>query len=421
MSCVAAKTSAEVGETSQERAFREQVQKRQQVDQARQSIQQVMRNGQHSKPNNYSEQLVSMLAAAGLKYDQAKRNKEKNRPDYVIALSELANAYFANKEFERAASYMEEAYTEYHKLPGDQENARCTQAIWQHLGMLPASDFQTCFEQLFQKIEAETPSTIESGIISGLASLPNQQKEMTIDGHFDAKSFYKSAIDIRSKARGSNDSSLYWLLEQYGEECQNQHDLSEAERAFVWKTKLHSSAKDLEQTNAAKVRLARFYAEHSMFDKSAPMLPELLTFIKPGVPYQVVSELVWLSNDYAKSSHLPESDEIVSAILKVGGDSNVSAVNSVVDALVTSYTDSLSFDKARNMLEKRVKASETCQNDYAAGLVRLHLSNIDLALGNVAESNELYEGVKKLYALRGQDVERMEAERTKLIRALKKE
>lgn len=414
-------SAAKVSENTQEKEERERLERRGKVEKAKREIEsRLKQSSPATMPTDHQTRLINELAAAEINYDAAKRNRDKNRPGFIIALVDLTDANFANKEYEQASRFASQAYSQYELLnTTSSDEPKCRDALWKVVGMLPTNEFQPKFEKLFRISEAKTSAT-QHDATANISGIPNAQERIDLDGHFDKEKFYKAAVDIRAAARGHNDESLYWFLDQYGRQCEIQNDIGEAEKAFVWMRNLNFSPKTAQNAATAKVRLARFYVDHNQFEKAEAAWPELLKLISPQMHSMVVGEFAWLGTNYIDAAHLPDADKIASAMLAAGGDTIVSSMSSVTNKLIESYIDNLSFEKAQVLLIKRVKASETCQRDYAAFVVRLQLSNIDLALGQVAESNRLFDEVKKLTALKGRDFDKILEDREKLVQALKK-
>ncbi|MBS1954215.1 MAG: hypothetical protein JST89_08515 [Cyanobacteria bacterium SZAS-4] len=412
---------AKPAESMQEKEERERIERRGKVEKARREIENHLRNPERSDGKvDYQTQMINELAVAEINYDAAKKSRDKNRSGYIIALCELANANFANKEYAQASKYMSEAYSQYELLDKNcAEESTYRNKLWQTIGMLPTNEFQPRFEKLYRITEGKRAGD-QQELIEHFSSIPNMQEHIDLDGHFDKMKFFKSAVEIRAAARGQNDPSLYRLLDEYGRECELHNDLADAEKAYVQMSNLNSSSKEPRNSLRAKVRLARFYVDHNQFDKAEALWPELSKMINPKMHSSVAGEFTWLASEYIKAARLPEADKITSALLAAGGDTIVSSVHSVAEKLIESYTNSLSFEKAQTLLIKRVKASDTCERDWASSLVRLELSNIDLALGQEAESKKLFDEVKKSTALKGLDLDKMIADRAKLEEALKK-
>ncbi|MFN8551734.1 MAG: hypothetical protein U0103_09615 [Candidatus Obscuribacterales bacterium] len=405
----------------QQTAEQKRLELRKKVDKARQQIDESVHTSRFKNQQlDYEQRCINELAAAEIKYRAAKKNKDSDRSGYVSALVELAQAYFNTKEYQRASQFASEAYTQYALLgKNSTEEPACREQIWKVVDFLPSDEFQKRFEDLFRAIEAKKSSDDE--VRSALSGVSNVREHIEPDGVFDRAKLLKSLIDIGTSIRGAKDQSLYWYLEQYADECKTQNRFPEARAALDRMAQLNPSTTDKWQSAlVAKVHLATLCVNFGMLDKSDSMLPSLLSEIKPGFDTMAAHEFGQLAYGYISAARLADADKITSALLEVANDSILSAIGSVSAKLVEAYTLNMSFDKARALLIKRVAASERCERDYEATVVRLQLSNIDLALGDEAESNRLFEQVKKLTALRGSDMERLLTDRAKLIDALKK-
>jgi hypothetical protein len=364
-----------------------------------------------------AKRIADTLALAQNKYQLANKQKGKEPAAYVIALIDLAIAYRDNKEPIKASKLYSEAFSRYLLLDKNSDDERnCGDKLWQDIGLLPPNEFPEKFTQLFKTSEAKLgdPEKLTNSVLSAQYN----QKTLAPDDHFDQKSFLKTAIDIRASIRGSEDSSLEQLLDNYARECEMQNDFAEAERAYRWKTTL-KAGKAPDSQIRSKIQLAQFYVREGKFDQAKSSWVDLETYARAPMSPLVLHAFYELATEYKNVGRIAGADMVVTAMLNVGGDPMMSTFSRLVEELATNYQSTFNFKRAQTLLSNRVKASDTCNQDRTGSYARLQLSNLDYALGKVAESDTLFEQVKTKMALNGEDTTKLLADRNKMIEALK--
>jgi hypothetical protein len=364
-----------------------------------------------------AKRIIDALAAAQKKCEQAKQQQETDPGAYIIALVDLAIADRDNKEPVKGSKVYSEAFSRYLLLDKNPDNEqKCRDILWRHIGLLPATEFPEKFAQLFTILEAKLgdPDKLTPAVtIAGY-----DQQNVAPDAHFDKKKLFKTAIDIRASIRGAEDSSLENLLDSYASECELQNDLTEAESAFRWKANL-KAGKSPDSSIRSKIQLAQFYVRHGKFDQANSYWLDLEIHARPPMSGPVSQAFYELAYEYKKAGRIADADKVVSALLNVGGDQLISRLSSFVEQLVNGYLSTFNFKKAQALLIKRVKASDKCINDLFGTYARLQLSNVDFALDQRVESDKLFEQVKTKMALKGEDTTKLLADRNKMIDSLK--
>lgn len=362
-------------------------------------------------------------------YEKAHQNKHDD-PALIHAAIGFAIASHNARDYAKASALYTEAADAYIGL--DKSNAdelECRRDIWSRIGYLPSTTFKEKFAQLFKILEQRTSGNqLIVELDNAISRIPSDQRSNyfgarvmnfgTARESFDDKEFWKTAIEIRSSVRGPNDASLYSLLERYVNACEQNNEIAEAEHTYLRLLTLkNKDSADAEVK--VQVDLARFYLRHSMQDKAEAAYHKALSLSKNQVTRKSVSQLLSLASDFKGHSRAALSDEIIIDLLASGGDETVQSVDSTLNAVVSGYLNSFQLTKAQALLVKRVEASKTCSNDHQANHWRLKLSDIDLALGQEAESNRLFDQVKTTMALTNGNVDKLLEDRKKLIETLK--
>ncbi|MBS1954213.1 MAG: hypothetical protein JST89_08505 [Cyanobacteria bacterium SZAS-4] len=365
-------------------------------------------------------------------YEKAKQNK-RDLPAFIHAAVGFAVAAHDVRDNVRASELYSEAVDAYLSLSKDSPSElECRRDAWSHMGYLSSTEFQSKFAQLFKIFEQRTsdPEMLNE-LNNNLRKVVSEQSSNRFGARspsigdskatFDEKQFWKNAIEIRSAIRGANDPSLQPLLQSYVSACEKSGDVAEAEKTFVRLATLKN--KDSDDADYANVRvqldLTTFYLRHSMPEKAVAAYNKAMALSNGHKSQKMVSQLLSLASEFKSHSNAGISDKIIIDLLNSGGDQTVQAVDGTLNTLVSGYLNSFDLVKAQTLLAKRVEASKSCSNDQSANRWRLKLSDVDLALGQDAESNKLFEQVKTLTALSNGDVNKLNEDRQKLIQTLK--
>jgi hypothetical protein len=372
--------------------------------------------------SDISKRITENLAKAQNSYDVAKKEKDKNKSAYIIALVDLATACHENKEIDKAGKLYSEAFELYLKLgKNSPDEEKCRLSLYRHIGYLPPEEFESKFEQLLLIAEKKTPGEWipMSNLNQFIATAAADQRSNDRDTKSDEPQFWKSVIRIRSSVRGPSDPTLEFPLRSYAYSCEQHADLKEAEEAFKRNANLKGS-QSADAEIRAKLQLAEFYARHKMFDKGTAYWPTLKASINPRLSSGIAWEFARLGEDYLNVSRTNDAEEIAFAVLDGGGDEALSPLTQLLEKIMIGHFDNFEYSKAQTLLKRRVAASEKAGHDDNASYWRLKLSDVDLALGEVAESEKLFEQVKIDAALHKQDVDKLLKKRAALIQALKK-
>ncbi|MFN8551732.1 MAG: tetratricopeptide repeat protein [Candidatus Obscuribacterales bacterium] len=373
------------------------------------------------------------LVDTDLKYARAKEDFEKakqnkhNVADFIHAAVSYAVACRNVRYPEKASRLYEEALDSYLKMNlNSAAEPECRKDLWTHLGFLSLDSLQSKFSQFFRVSEEKTSGQSVSELNDALKNIPREFGSMQYAtlpqmsrprSTFDAAQFWKMAIDIRSSVRGANSPELVPLLQSYASACEST-DFSEAEKTYLRLSQI-TNKEDSDAEARAQLDMANLYIRHKMDDKAIAAYRKAFEVAKNHMSRQMASQFLSVASQYNRQSTSTVHIEAIKDLLSIGGDDVVQEVDNHLGSIVNSYISSFDLTRAQALLRMRLDASKTCTSDNQANHWRLKLSEVDLALGEEAESNRLFDQVKVTYALTGQNVDKLIEDRKKLIDALK--
>jgi hypothetical protein len=364
-------------------------------------------------------------ARAQEEYEKAKQKKNTDKPAYVHALIKFAIACRESRDLEKASRLYDEAFDTYLTIPkGSNDEELCRREVWKHLDYLSAGVFPKKFAQLFKISEQRDANWqgLNNDVANALRTYRSRSRSYLGSGDEESQielDCWKTAIDIRSSIRGENDPSLADFYREYGNACEQNKDLDGAEKAFLRAQALNPD-KSPDGLACSQIRIAHYYLQRNMNDKAAEYLNKAEKTAGKQMSRNFVSQLQALSDEYIRRSHPADAEKITTYLLEIGGDEVLQEVDRSLSQIIEGYINSFDFTKAQSLLLKRIEATKTCSNDHSAARWRLKLSDVDLAMGQDAESNKLFDQVKTNTALLGGDVDKLIANRAKLIETLKK-
>lgn len=330
----------------------------------------------------------------------------------ATAIHEATNRPGASKIYRDAYS----RYTEIHNDPKGERRARMS--LWTHLGYLPPDVFNAAFNTIFKKtIELKD---YDYGELDRFVNQAMSDRENDKDNSsFDKKEFIKNAVNMQTALVGKNSSDLEFLLECYAQQCEQSRDLEEAESTLRRITTLNESMSAGQRT-ASKIGLMEFFLRHQMFAKADEYWSSISGSLVKAQPQWIASNLERLAENYINAGKSENALNILKLLLQTGGHESLYSINNLTERLVSGKLNNGDLKGAQQLLSLRVAASKRIEEDGDASRWYLKLSDVELALGNTQESQKLFNQVKIFTALQHGDVDKLIADREKLIKTLKK-
>ncbi|MBS1954214.1 MAG: hypothetical protein JST89_08510 [Cyanobacteria bacterium SZAS-4] len=366
---------------------------------------------------DYQRRTQENLSKAQAEYDALKK-KATSKADYVVALVTIAQAVHDAQNKDRAAEIYSEAYKRYTEIGKDEVGERKARAsLWKHLGYLPPDQFDKSFEQLFKR------------------SLQVNDDEYGMDGHvaqaisergswknppFDELKFRKAAIATEASIEGANSPHLEYLLRSCADLCERDGQLDEAENFLKRAAGLNKSVNP-DKNSASKIHLAEFYVRHKMYAKADQYWPTIKTIAKssPNSSW-LPSEYQRLAEAYLKDSRVDDAEKVLTLMLESSGSSAMDSIDRLLEPMVVGQINNGNLERAQKLLLLRTEGAKRCSDDRNACHWFTKLSEVDLALGQTEESQKIFKRVKIYTALRNGDMNKLVADRQKLVDRLRK-